>query len=66
TEREALIGVSMTGIASGKVLGLDTTEAAQVVKMESGSSTFETLGWLLLRHLESNTEVKKVFQKGNQ
>jgi|TARA_A200000113_G_scaffold203572_1_gene198744 hypothetical protein len=39
---------------------------AQVVKMESGSSTFETLGWLLLRHLESNTEVKKVFQKGNQ
>jgi ribonucleoside-triphosphate reductase len=35
TEKEALIGVSMTGIASGKVLGLDTTEAAKVVKLEN-------------------------------
>ena len=35
TEKEALIGVSMTGIASGKVLGLDTTEAAKVVKKEN-------------------------------
>tara|TARA_Y100000591_G_scaffold330281_1_gene360784 strand:- start:3058 stop:4926 length:1869 start_codon:yes stop_codon:yes gene_type:complete len=35
TEKEALIGVSMTGIASGKVLGLDTKEAAKVVKLEN-------------------------------
>lgn len=35
TEREALVGVSMTGIASGKVLNLDTTEACNVVKMEN-------------------------------
>ena len=35
TEREALIGVSMTGIASGKVLNLNTTEAATVVKKEN-------------------------------
>ena len=35
TEKEALIGVSMTGIASGKVLSLDTTESAKVVKKEN-------------------------------
>tara|TARA_Y100001973_G_scaffold100506_1_gene161754 strand:+ start:190 stop:2058 length:1869 start_codon:yes stop_codon:yes gene_type:complete len=35
TEKEALIGVSMTGIASGKVLNLDTTEASKVVKKEN-------------------------------
>jgi len=32
TEKEALIGVSMTGIASGRVLGLDMKEAAKIVK----------------------------------
>jgi ribonucleoside-triphosphate reductase (thioredoxin) len=32
TEHEALIGVGMTGIASGKVLELDLKEAAEVVK----------------------------------
>lgn len=32
TEKEALIGVSMTGIASGTVLELDMREAANVVK----------------------------------
>ena len=32
TEEEALIGVGMTGIASGGVLSLDLTEAAQAVK----------------------------------
>jgi ribonucleoside-diphosphate reductase alpha chain len=32
TEREALIGVGMTGIASGAVLGLDLAAAAAVVK----------------------------------
>ena len=35
TEKEALIGVSMTGIASGRVLGLDMHEAANVVKKEN-------------------------------
>ena len=35
TEKEALIGVSMTGIASGNVLKLDTTEASKVVMMEN-------------------------------
>ena len=35
TEKEALIGVSMTGIASGKVLNLDTKEAAKIVKLEN-------------------------------
>ncbi len=35
TEKEALIGVSMTGIASGKVLNLNTTEASNVVKKEN-------------------------------
>ena len=35
TEKEALIGVSMTGIASSAVLALDMTEAANVVKEEN-------------------------------
>tara|TARA_R110000824_G_scaffold8737_3_gene39544 strand:- start:8050 stop:9912 length:1863 start_codon:yes stop_codon:yes gene_type:complete len=35
TERDALIGVSMTGIASGRVLKLDMTAAAKVVKEEN-------------------------------
>jgi len=35
TEKEALIGVSMTGIGSGTVLGYDTVEAAKVVKKEN-------------------------------
>lgn len=35
TEKEALIGVSMTGIASGKVLELDLTAAATIVKEEN-------------------------------
>ena len=33
TEKDALIGVSMTGIASGKVLNLDMKEAADQVKL---------------------------------
>lgn len=32
TEKEALIGVSMTGVASGNVLSLDMKEAATIVK----------------------------------
>jgi len=35
TEREALIGVSMTGIASGAVLKLDMKEASNIVKAEN-------------------------------
>lgn len=35
TERDALIGVSMTGIASGTVLNLDMEEAANIVKQEN-------------------------------
>jgi ribonucleoside-diphosphate reductase alpha chain len=35
TEKDALIGVSMTGIASMKVLDLDLKEAAEVVKSEN-------------------------------
>ena len=35
TEKDALIGVSMTGIASNKVLDLDVTEAAKEVKKEN-------------------------------
>jgi ribonucleoside-diphosphate reductase alpha chain len=35
TERDALIGVSMTGIASGRVLLLDMKAAADVVKQEN-------------------------------
>jgi ribonucleoside-diphosphate reductase alpha chain len=35
TEKEALIGVSMTGIASGNVLELDMKEAAKIVKTEN-------------------------------
>ena len=35
TEKDALIGVSMTGIASGRVLGYDMTVAASVVKREN-------------------------------
>jgi len=35
TEKDALIGVSMTGIASGKVLNLDMKRAAKIVKDEN-------------------------------
>ena len=35
TEKEALIGVSMTGIGSGRVLGYDMEEAAKIVKREN-------------------------------
>jgi len=35
TEKDSLIGVSMTGIASGKVLNLDTKAASAVVKREN-------------------------------
>jgi ribonucleoside-diphosphate reductase alpha chain len=35
TEKDALIGVSMTGIGSGVVLGYDMTEAAEMVKIEN-------------------------------
>ena len=35
TEKDALIGVSMTGIASGRVLNLDMKKAAKIVKSEN-------------------------------
>jgi len=35
TEKDALIGVSMTGIGSGKVLNYDMSEAAEIVKEEN-------------------------------
>ena len=35
TEKEALIGISMTGIGSGSVLGYDLKKAADVVKREN-------------------------------
>ena len=35
TEKDALIGVSMTGIGSGAVLGYDTKKAASIVKREN-------------------------------
>jgi len=35
TEKDALIGVSMTGIGSGSVLGYNMSEAAEVVKKEN-------------------------------
>jgi ribonucleoside-triphosphate reductase (thioredoxin) len=35
TEKEALIGVSMTGIASGTVLGFDLAEGSDIVKVEN-------------------------------
>ena len=35
TEKDALIGISMTGIGSGKVLNLNTTESANIVKKEN-------------------------------
>ena len=35
TEKDALIGVSMTGIGSGAVLGFDMSDAASIVKKEN-------------------------------
>ena len=43
TEKDALLGVSMTGIASGPVLGLDLTAAAKVTKLEN-ARTAQMLG----------------------
>lgn len=35
TEKEALIGVSMTGVASGKILNLNLKEASLIIKLEN-------------------------------
>ena len=43
TERDALIGVSMTGIGSGKVMSLDLNQAADQVKMMN-RITAKTIG----------------------
>lgn len=42
TEKDALVGVGMTGIASGKVLTLDLTEAAHIIK-EKNAKTAEQI-----------------------
>ena len=41
TEKDALIGVSMTGIGSGAVLGLNMKEAAKVVREENARVALE-------------------------
>ena len=41
TEKDALIGVSMTGIGSGTVLGYDMTKAANIVKQENDRVAIE-------------------------
>jgi ribonucleoside-triphosphate reductase (thioredoxin) len=41
TEKDALIGVSMTGIASGGVLNLDLTAASLIVKRENRRVAFQ-------------------------
>ena len=41
TEKDALVGVSMTGIASGGVLNLDLTAASSVVKRENRRVAFQ-------------------------
>ena len=43
TEKDALIGVSMTGIGSGKVLSYDMSQAASIVK-EENARVAEVLG----------------------
>ena len=43
TEKDALIGVSMTGIGSGKVLNYDMSQAASIVK-EENARVAEVLG----------------------
>jgi ribonucleoside-triphosphate reductase len=41
TEKDALVGVSMTGIASGRVLDLDMSAAAKMVKKENARVALE-------------------------
>lgn len=43
TEKEALLGVSMTGIAAGKILELDLKEAVNII-MEENETTAKELG----------------------
>ncbi len=43
TEKEALIGVSMTGVATGEILGLNMEEAANIVK-DVNERTADVLG----------------------
>ena len=54
TERDSLIGVSMTGIASGVVLNLDMKEAAECVKQEN-ARVADILG---IKHAARTTCVK--------
>jgi ribonucleoside-diphosphate reductase alpha chain len=54
TEKDALIGVSMTGIGSGAVLKLNMKEAAKVVK-EENKKVADTIG---INHSARTTTVK--------
>jgi ribonucleoside-triphosphate reductase len=54
TEKDALIGVSMTGIGSGAVLKLNMKEAAKVVKTEN-ARVADTIG---INHSARTTTVK--------
>lgn len=54
TEKDALIGVGMTGIASGAVLGLDLTEAAEIVKLENA----RVADLINIKHAARNTCIK--------
>jgi len=54
TEKDALIGVSMTGIGSGAVLKLNMKEAAKVVKVENARAA-DMLG---INHSARTTTVK--------
>jgi ribonucleoside-triphosphate reductase len=54
TEKDALIGVSMTGIGSGVVLKLNMKEAAKVVKVEN-ARVADTIG---INHSARTTTVK--------
>ena len=54
TEKDALIGVSMTGIASGAVLGLDEAAAAKVV-LEENARVADLIG---INHAARTTCIK--------
>lgn len=54
TEKDALIGVGMTGIGSGKVLNLDLQEAANEV-IKANQETADAIG---IRHAARTTTIK--------
>lgn len=54
TEKEALLGVSMTGIGAGEVLKYDLTEAAEIVKL-TNEEFADSIG---IRHAARSTVIK--------